>query len=265
MLGHRLRTKQTGDQGLTVERLYVVEKLQYKSEYYLAVTMDRESYSPAIVVSKAGGINIEDAAHNDPDAILKLPLKYDEGVTDEAIDRVAEALNLGVKPAAQLGDVLKRLYTLFVERDATLLEINPFVRTADGEFICLDSKFTFDDAAAPRQSELFALQAKDTTSQDEQEASKHGLVYVRLDGDIGNVVNGAGLAMATNDAISYYGGRSANFLDAGGQATTETMVKAFEIVLNDERVKVILVNIYGGMSSQILQYPFVTHFERIEV
>jgi succinyl-CoA synthetase beta subunit len=144
--------------------------------------------------------------------------------------------------------VLKNMAKLFVAKDALLLEINPLVRTEEGEFICLDAKFNIDNAAKNRQKDLFALQDVATRSPDELEAEKHGLVYINLDGDIGNVVNGAGLAMATNDAISLYGGKSANFLDAGGLATKETFQKALEIILRDPRVKSILVNIYGGES-----------------
>ncbi|KAJ5322387.1 succinate-CoA ligase [Penicillium brevicompactum] len=247
MLGHRLHTQQTNQNGLLVNKVYVAEHLAFDSEYYIAITIDRENYAPAVIVSKQGGVDIEDAAHNDSNAILRFPLEYDQGVTDEIAKEISQSLGLTEKPAESLTDMLKKLYNLFTSHDATLLEINPLVRTPNDEFVCLDSKFTFDNAAAPRQPNVSAMQDKEQDSTGEQNAQKHGLVYVRLEGNIGNVVNGAGLAMATNDAISFYGGKSANFLDAGGQATTETMVKAFEIILKDERVEVILVNIYGGI------------------
>lgn len=248
MLGHRLHTKQTNQNGIVVDKLYVAEQLAFDSEYYLAIAIDRENYAPVVIVSKQGGVDIEDAAHSDPNAILRFPLRYDQGVTNEIANEISQSLGLTEKLAECLTDILKKLYNLFKSHDASLLEINPLVRTPDDRFVCLDSKFTFDNAAAPRQPDVVAMQDKEQDSPGEQNAQKYGLVYVRLEGNIGNVVNGAGLAMATNDAISFYGGKSANFLDAGGQATTETMVKAFEIILKDERVKVILVNIYGGES-----------------
>lgn len=248
MLGHRLHTKQTSADGLVVDRIFVTEQIKYDIEYYLTITVDRESYAPAIVLSKQGGINIESAAQANPDAILRIPLDYKQGVTEKTVAQIAQRLGLSAKPSGRLSALLRNLYSLFTSSDATLLEINPLVRTAEDDFLCLGSKFIFDNAAAPRQPDIFALRDGEQDSPSEGEAEKHGLVYVRLESDIGNVVNGAGLAMATNDAISFYGGKSANFLDAGGQATTETMVKAFEIILKDDRVKDILVNIYGGKS-----------------
>lgn len=249
MLGHRLITKQTDEKGLSVNKLYVAETIKYDDEWYLAMTIDRENYSPAIIVSKAGGMDIETVAKEHPDQLLTFHFSISQGITPDLVKRLSSALKTSEKETKNLETILTRMHKVFTAKDATLLEINPLVRSSDGNFTCLDAKFSFDDAASPRQKELFALRDSDDIEQDqstEMEAKEYDLVYIRLDGNIGNVVNGAGLAMATNDAIAYHGGSSANFLDAGGQATQQTMQKAFEIILRDERVKCILVNIYGG-------------------
>lgn len=249
MLGHYLHTKQTSEKGLLVDKLYVTEKVKYTNEFYLAVTIDRQNCCPAIIVSRQGGTSIEEVAKKDPAAVQSVRFDYMQGITSEIVDRVAEILQVtNSTQKEKLRAMLQNMISLFKQKDATLLEINPLVLTAqDGDFLCLDAKFNFDDAAKPRQKDLFSLEEKKVRDGLELEAEESGLVYVRLDGNIGNVVNGAGLAMATNDAISYFGGSSANFLDAGGQATKETMVNAFRIILKDDRVKVILVNIYGGI------------------
>lgn len=249
MLGHRLKTKQTGQQGLKVNKVYVAETIKYNDEWYLAFTIDREMYSPAIIISKSGGVDIETMAKEHPEQLLTFHYNISEGITPDLIKRISSSLGTSAKETENLDNILTRMHNVFTAKDATLLEINPLVRSENGDFTCLDAKFSFDDAASPRQKELFALADSEDIEQDqstEMEAKQYDLVYIRLDGNIGNVVNGAGLAMATNDAIAFHGGASANFLDAGGQATKETMQKAFEIILRDERVKVILVNIYGG-------------------
>jgi succinyl-CoA synthetase beta subunit len=252
MLGHHLVTKQTKPEGIKVEKLYIAEKVPYINEYYLSITIDREAAAPALIVSRHGGMNIEDAAQTDPASVAKLRFDYlaDE-VDDATLHAAQKALDLPDQEVADLRELLTKLITLFKQKDATLIEINPLVRTESKQLLCLDAKFSFDNAAAPRQKELFSWEEKAAREKSEVEAEKSGLVYVRLEGDIGNVVNGAGLAMATNDAVEFYGGRSANFLDAGGQATKETMVDAFRIILDDERVRVILVNIYGGKDSYL--------------
>jgi succinyl-CoA synthetase beta subunit len=246
MLGNKLFTKQSAGKGLVVNKLYVTEHVDYNQEYYLAMTIDRTTYSPALIISKQGGMNIEEIAKSDPDSLHTFQLDYEQGPSADVVLGVARALDLDEEAREKMATLLHKLFNIFKEKDATLIEINPLVQTMSNEFLCLDAKFSFDDAAAKRQMDIFAMRDESDADAVESEAEKAGLVYVRLEGDIGNVVNGAGLAMATNDAISYYGGSSANFLDAGGQATTETMVKAFDIILRDSRVKVILVNIYGG-------------------
>ncbi|KAF2093356.1 succinate-CoA ligase [Rhizodiscina lignyota] len=248
MLGHRLKTKQTPSKGLKVDKLYVVETIKYHDEWYLAMTIDREQYKPAIIISKSGGVDIETMAKESPEKLLTFHFNLTQGITAELISEISRALRTSVAETKNLEQILSRMHSLFVSKDATLLEINPLVRSSDSTFTCLDAKFSFDNAAEKRQQDLFALRDVEHEVSEELEAEKYGLVYVRMDGNIGNVVNGAGLAMATNDAIAHSGGASANFLDAGGQATKETMMKAFEIILRDERVKTILVNIYGGIT-----------------
>ncbi|TVY66402.1 Succinate--CoA ligase [GDP-forming] subunit beta [Fusarium oxysporum f. sp. cubense] len=247
MLGNRLKTKQTSGEGIVVDKLYVAESVKYDEEWYLALTVDREKYAPVVLVSKHGGINVEDNANSSIGSLQSFHFNLSDGITPGLVSRIRKGIGASEDEANKLGTILDRLLQLFISKDATMLEINPLVRTADANFKCLDAKFTFDDASERRQPELFAMRDVEAEVGEELEAQKHGLVYIKMDGNIGNVVNGAGLAMATNDAIAYHGGSSANFLDAGGQATKQTMQKAIEIILRDQRVKVILVNIYGGI------------------
>ena len=246
MLGHRLSTKQTNADGVRVDALYVEETIDYDSEFYLAMTIDRSRYCPVVLISKQGGIDIETTSKEHPEQLHKFWFSVRNGITPGTIADIRAHLGFSRQESENIGAILQSMFDLFVAKDATLLEINPLVRTPNGAFLCLDAKFTFDNAAEKRQPDLFALRDRSQELSDETEAEKYGLVYIRLEGNIGNVVNGAGLAMATNDAVELYGGSSANFLDAGGQATTETMLGAFKIILGDPRVKVILVNIYGG-------------------
>jgi succinyl-CoA synthetase beta subunit len=244
---------QAADEDITIKELYISEAVQYEELWYLAMTVDRENYLPSIVVSKTGqGRDIQTIAKQNPESIMTFNFKLTEGIPDELVERIAAELELQANDSANLATVLRSLHKIFIEKDAMLLEIGSLGRTKDGKLVCLDSNFTFDDDASNRQPDLFALRDKGQEVTDEVEAEKYGLVYVRMDGDIGNVVNGAGLAMATNDAVCLHGGQSANFLDAGGQATTETMMQAFGIILRDKRVKSILVNIYGGKRSSPL-------------
>ncbi|KAH7131076.1 hypothetical protein EDB81DRAFT_807885 [Dactylonectria macrodidyma] len=247
MLGHRLTTEQTALDGVKVNQLYVSEVIDYSDKWYLAFTLDRENYTPAIVVSKKGGIDIDKTAKDSPNEIHSFNFSLIKGITAELVQQISQCLDATPNEAKSLGQILTRLHNLFVSKDATFLEINPLARTSNGTLTCVDARFTFDDAASKRQQDLFALRDPTSEVEEELEAEKYGLIYIKMDGNIGNVVNGAGLAMATNDAISDHGGASANFLDAGGQATKETMQKAFEIILRDERVKTILVNVYGGI------------------
>ncbi|KAJ5204612.1 succinate-CoA ligase [Penicillium cinerascens] len=247
MLGSRLRTKQTYQKGLKVDTVYVAEAISYDEEWYLAMTIDREHYSPAVILSRSGGVDIEKIAKEEPENLHKFHFSLTKGISAELIDEISQRVGISDKERDHLSRILIRMHEVFTSKDATLLEINPLVRFQDGSFTCLDAKFTFDNTAKKRQPALFDLRDVQHEVIDEIEAEKAGLVYVRMDGSIGNVVNGAGLAMATNDAISYYGGTSANFLDTGGQVTKEAMQTAFEIIMRDERVKAILINIYGGI------------------
>lgn len=242
MLGNRLATKQTGPDGILVRKVYVTETVKFEKEYYLAMTVDREKFSPVIILSRQGGVDIE----SNSDKLHKFWFSIRDGVSDKTVSDIKNQLGFNNSEIDSISDVLQKMFQIFAQKDATLLEINPLVQTEEGKFLCLDAKFTFDDAAERRQKDIFALQDNDPDLPDEAEAKKYGLVYVKLDGNIGNVVNGAGLAMATNDAVELYGGKSANFLDAGGQATKETMLGAFKIIMGDPRVTAILVNIYGG-------------------
>lgn len=249
MLGSRLFAKQSTRDGLRVSKLLVAERVESKGEYYVALTIDRDYFGPALLVSKQGGrwVDVEAQSH---DTLLKIQIGYNEGITDDIVLRVREMLRFDSQYRERLKSLLSKMWTLFCQKDMTLFEMNPLVITREDELMYLDTKFTFDNAASKRQQEVFDLRKVDQEDPQELEAAQSGLVYVCLGGNIGNVVNRARLAMATDDAISYYGGQSANFLDAGDQATTETMVKAFEIILRDDRVKVILVNIHGGKLSR---------------
>lgn len=246
MLNQRLLTKDNGTDGHVVEKLYVAEAATYDSQWYLAMTIDRENYQPAIIVSKEGGVELDVLISERPDSLFTFGFGISEGITNALVQDIQQRLGTTDQETATLTHILTQLYSIFRDREATHLEINPLGRSLDGSFTSLNANFTFDKAAEHRQEEVSALRDKAQEVPDEVEAEKHGLVYVRMDGNIGNVVNGAGLAMATNDAIGFHGGASANFLDAGGKATKDTMIQAFRIITRDERVKAILVNIYGG-------------------
>ncbi|CAI4214028.1 unnamed protein product [Parascedosporium putredinis] len=226
----------------------VAALVQCEEEWYLAMTIDREAYSPVIILSRSGGVDIETLARTAPEKLHTFHFSLSQGITPDLVKHVATSLDASQIETNNLRDILERLFKIFSEKDATLLEINPLGLGANGSLTGLDAKFSFDKAAEKRQRDLFALRDPAHDVPEEVEAEQYGLVYVRMEGTIGNVVNGAGLAMATNDAVAHHGGASANFLDAGGQATRETMQKAFEIILRDPRVKAILVNVYGGIT-----------------
>ncbi|EGU84898.1 hypothetical protein FOXB_04591 [Fusarium oxysporum f. sp. conglutinans Fo5176] len=237
MLGHRLKTKQTSGEGILVEKVLVAEFEECEEEWYLAIALDRERYSPVVLISRSGGVDIEETAKGESSSLRSFHFDYAEGITPDLLKRLRTGVRANSAEAEKLGAILTRLWDLFVSKDATLLEINPLARTGEANFKCLDAKFMIDDASQRRQPELFAQRDIQAEVPEEIEAQTYGLVYIKMEG----------LAMATNDAIAYHGGASANFLDAGGQATKNTIQKAFEIILRDTRVKVILVNIYGGI------------------
>ncbi|KAI3229247.1 hypothetical protein DTO012A9_4971 [Penicillium roqueforti] len=243
MLGYYLTTAQTPADGLCVDKLYIVKAISIAQEFYFAMTFDRQQASPVLLISAAGGTNIE----SNIDKLHKLRFGLSTGITDEIDEYLQAELGFSDSEMGDIHQILVQMFKLFKEKDATLLELNPLVRTEDGEFVCLDAKFGFDNAASYRQPGLFAMEERAPEQEEEHRLAELGLNYVRLEGNIGNIVNGAGLAMATNDLISLYGGKCANFLDVGAAATKEALAKAFEVLKNDERVKGILINIYGGI------------------
>ncbi|XP_020210506.1 succinate--CoA ligase [ADP-forming] subunit beta, mitochondrial [Cajanus cajan] len=247
MLGQILVTKQTGPQGKIVGKVYLCQKLSLVNEMYFAITLDRTSAGPIIIACRKGGTSIEDLAEKFPDMIAKVPIDVFEGITDEDAAKVVDGLAPKVADRNKSIEQVKNLYKLFVDCDCTLLEINPIAETADNQLVAADAKLNFDDNAAYRQKEIFAL--RDTTQEDPREviAAKADLNYIGLDGEIGCMVNGAGLAMATMDIIKLHGGTPANFLDVGGNASEGQVIEAFKILTADDKVKAILVNIFGGI------------------
>ena len=247
LLGSTLVTHQTGPKGKQVTRLYVEEGSAIDKEFYLSALVDRATAQVAFVVSTEGGMDIEEVAHKTPEKIMTFSIDPVTGVMPHHGRRVAKALGLKGDLAKQAESVVAKLYAAFVAKDMALLEVNPLVVTKSGQLICLDAKVGFDDNALYRQSDIVAL--RDVTEEDakEIEASKYDLNYVALDGTIGCMVNGAGLAMATMDIIKLYGAAPANFLDVGGSATKDKVAAAFQIITSDPNVKGILVNIFGGI------------------
>jgi succinyl-CoA synthetase beta subunit len=247
ILGSTLVTHQTGPKGKVVNRLYIEEGSTIERELYLSALVDRATSRIAFVVSTEGGMEIEEVAHKTPEKIVSFSVDPATGIMPHHARRVAQALSLPGALAKQADALLSRLYAAFVAKDMSLLEINPLVVTKSGELVCLDAKVGFDDNALFRHADIMAL--RDLTEEDEKEieASKYELNYVALDGTIGCMVNGAGLAMATMDIIKLYGESPANFLDVGGSATKERVAAAFKIITSDPNVKGILVNIFGGI------------------
>ena len=247
MLGMKLVTKQTGPEGRIVRQVLVTEPADVKKEYYLSITTSNETAGLVIVASAAGGTEIEETAKEHPEAIVQIPVSAVEGFKTYQGIRTAEVLGLEGDLQKQLISLLAKLTRAYVEKDCSLIEINPLVETADGQLLCLDAKVNFDDNALFRHPEVVAMRDINEEDPKEYKASLSDLNYVSLDGDIGCLVNGAGLAMATMDIIKNFGGNPANFLDVGGSATTERVKAAFEILLSDGNVKVIFVNIFGGI------------------
>lgn len=247
MLGKTLVTAQTGPQGKAVNRLYVEDGSDIASEFYLSALVDRATSRVAFVVSTEGGMDIEKVAHDMPEKIHTFSVDPATGIMGHHGRAVAEALGLSGDLAKQAADLVAKLYQAFVTKDMSLLEINPLVVTRDNKLVCLDAKIGFDSNALYRRPDIVGL--RDFTEEDEKEieASKYDLNYVALDGSIGCMVNGAGLAMATMDIIKLYGAEPANFLDVGGGASKEKVAAAFKIITADPKVQGILVNIFGGI------------------
>ena len=247
MLGSTLVTKQTGPAGKQVNRLYIEAGADIARELYLSLLVDRTVGQVAFVVSTEGGMDIETVAEETPDKILTLPIDPEAGVTDADAAKLADALELKDPARAEMLDLARILYEAFTSKDMSLLEINPLIVMQDGHIRVLDAKVSFDNNALFRHPDVVEL--RDETEEDEKEieASKHDLAYIALDGTIGCMVNGAGLAMATMDIIKLYGAEPANFLDVGGGASKEKVTAAFKIITSDPNVKGILVNIFGGI------------------
>jgi|TARA_B110000259_G_scaffold187716_1_gene242972 succinyl-CoA synthetase beta subunit len=247
MFGMTLITPQTGPEGKLVQRLYIENGSDIKKELYLSCLVDRSTSKIAFIVSKMGGMDIEKVAEETPEEITTVFIEPSHGVTDDNISTIANALGLSNSMVGQLDGLIKNLYKFFEEKDASLLEINPLIITNEDKLICLDAKVDFDDNALYRHPEIEELRDPNEEDKYELEAAKHDLAYIKLDGSIGCMVNGAGLAMASLDIIKLYGGEPANFLDVGGGASKEKVTSAFKIILSDPGVKGILVNIFGGI------------------
>jgi len=248
MLGYKIFTKQTGPEGKPCKVVYLAERLFIRRETYFAILMDRSFNGPVIIGSSKGGTDIETLSAQHPEAIFKVPIDIEEGLTPEKLEQVANKLGFqSTKVKEQTKSLVSQLYNLFLQKDCTLVEINPLVEDHQGEIVALDAKLRFDSNAAFRQQEIFAMHDESQEDPREVAASKFDLNYIQLNGNIGCLVNGAGLAMATMDIIKLHGGSPANFLDVGGGATERQVTEAFRIFSTDKSVKAVLVNIFGGI------------------
>jgi len=246
ILGMQLVTHQTGAEGQKVRRLLIEEGADIKKEYYVSVVTDRATQKVAMMASSEGGMDIEEVAHATPEKIIKV-FADPAGLTDEQAKQLADGIGVPAGSTAHAVDVMKKLFKCYMETDASLVEVNPLILEGNGNIKALDAKFNFDSNALFRHPEIVALRDLDEEDPAEVEASKFDLAYISLDGNIGCLVNGAGLAMATMDTIKLFGAEPANFLDVGGGATPEKVTEAFKIMLKNPKVKAILVNIFGGI------------------
>ncbi|SCU81518.1 LAME_0B07470g1_1 [Lachancea meyersii CBS 8951] len=249
MLKNRLITKQSGAKGKPVSAVYVVERVDAKHEAYLSILLDRGSKKAMIICSSQGGMNIEEVAEKTPDAIKKFTVDASEGLTAETAAQISKSLGFSAEAEADAADAVTKLFKIFQDKDASQIEINPLSEVVgqDTKVMCMDAKFGFDDNASFRQEEIFSWRDLSQEDPDEVVAKKSDLNFVKLQGNIGCLVNGAGLAMATMDVIKLYGGDPANFLDCGGGATPETIETAFKLILSNKNVDAIFVNIFGGI------------------
>jgi succinyl-CoA synthetase beta subunit len=247
ILGMQLKTHQTGPDGQKVRRLYIEEGADIHKEYYVSLVTDRATQKVAFIASSEGGMDIEEVAHSTPEKIITEFIDPLTGLGDEQARKIADAIGLPANSTAQAIEIFQKLYACYMATDASLVEINPLNRDSQGKLIALDAKFNFDANALFRHADVVAYRDLDEEDPAEVEASKFDLAYISLDGNIGCLVNGAGLAMATMDTIKLFGGEPANFLDVGGGATAEKVTEAFKIMLKNPEVKGILVNIFGGI------------------
>jgi len=266
ILGMELKTIQTSGEAKKVRKVLVAKKVDIKQELYLAITLDREAELPVIIFSGSGGMEIEELAVSSPEKITRLHFDSVEGLSSEKAQELASSQNFSDSIVSQLVKVVSGLAQVFVSLDCSLVEINPLVITGNDELVLLDAKMTFDDSGLFRHKELIELQDKYEEDPRELEAQEHDLSYVGLSGNIGCMVNGAGLAMATMDLIKLAGGEPANFLDVGGGATAEKVAAAFKIILRDPQVKAVLVNIFGGiMKCDVIAQGIIDALKEIEM
>jgi succinyl-CoA synthetase beta subunit len=266
ILGMQLKTPQTGPDGQKVRRLLIEEGADIKKELYVGMVVDRGSQRVVLMASSEGGMDIEEVAASAPEKIHKVAIDPFAGLTDRDAEDIARNIGIPEKALAQAREFLKGLYRAFDDTDASLAEINPLILTGDDRVLALDAKMNFDDNALFRHPDLAAMRDLDEEDPAEIEASKYDLSYISLDGDIGCLVNGAGLAMATMDIIKLYGGNPANFLDVGGGASTEKVTEAFKIMLKNARLKAILVNIFGGiMKCDVIAEGVVTAARQVSL
>ena len=247
MFGKILKTHQTGPEGKEVKRLYIEEASDISKEFYLSCLVDRESSKIAFISSTEGGMDIEKVAAETPEKIVTTKVDLDETIRQEAIDKIIEPFQFNTEQKKDAVKIIKALYKILIEKDASLIEINPLIISKNENLICLDAKMNFDDNAIFRRPEILELRDLNEEEPAEIEASKFDLAYIKLNGSIGCMVNGAGLAMATMDIIKLYGEEPANFLDVGGGASKEKVSAAFKLILSDKNVKGILINIFGGI------------------
>ena len=248
MMGKKLVTHQTGPEGKEVKRLYIEEASEISNEFYLSCLVDRETAKVAFISSTEGGMDIEKVASENPEKIITRKIDFKkEGPNEKEVESIISVFKLSEKQKETASKLIKSLYDIIIEKDASLIEINPLIITKSDQLICLDAKMNFDDNAIFRRPEILKLRDLNEEDPAEIEASKHDLAYIKLSGSIGCMVNGAGLAMATMDIIKLYGEEPANFLDVGGGATKEKVSAAFKLILSDKNVKGILINIFGGI------------------
>ena len=266
MFGMNLITPQTGPAGKEVKRIYIENGSDIKKELYLSCLLDRATSKVAFIVSKMGGMDIEAVAKDTPENITTVQIEPSIGVSENDINTISKAFELKKDLEGQLSDLIKNMYKFFLEKDASLVEVNPLIITETDKLLCLDAKVNFDDNALYRHPEIEELRDENEEDEYEREASKFDLAYIKLDGNIGCMVNGAGLAMASLDIIKMYGGEPANFLDVGGGASKEKVSSAFKIILSDKGVKGILVNIFGGiMRCDIIAEGIVAAAKELEI
>lgn len=266
MLGAKLVTKQSGPEGKVVHKVLITQGLDIEKEYYLSITVDNEHSCLVIIASGAGGTEIEEMAVSHPELIVKMPVTLENGLRDYQAREVARRIGIPAENGKEFMQILSKMFALFTEKNCSLVEINPLILTDEHKLVALDAKITFDDNGLVRHPELLPL--RDAMEEDPMEvkATEAGLNYVALDGDIGCLVNGAGLAMATMDIIHKFGGDPANFLDVGGSASTEKVTAAFEILLSNPKVHTIMVNIFGGiMKCDIIAQGIVEAAKAVQI